>query len=107
MKDFLMKKSGSIADFFVFFSTIERQQIKNKDSINLSGVSFTLRDVTKEKIEKKYDFAYSRDAIMYMTFEGKEKMFTNVFEALRPGAKAVFIDFCGPSGDETQFLCSI
>ena len=39
---------------------------------------------------------------MYMTFEGKEKMFTNVFEALRPGAKAVFIDFCGPSGDETE-----
>ena len=39
---------------------------------------------------------------MYMTFEGKEKMFTNVFEALRPGAKAVFIDFCGPSGEETE-----
>ena len=39
---------------------------------------------------------------MYMTFEGKEKMFKNVFEALNPGAKAVFIDFCGPSGDETE-----
>ena len=84
------------------FLIIEGYKIKNKDLINLSGVSFTHRDVTKEKIEKKYDFAYSRDAIMYMTFEGKEKMFKNVFEALNPGAKAVFIDFCGPSGDETE-----
>ena len=58
--------------------------------------------MTKQAVSQKYDFAFSRDCIMYMDFEGKERMFTEVFKALKPGGRAVFVDFCKTSGEETE-----